>query len=170
MWTLYSCSLVDGLILQCLTCSVPPQVVFTRYVTEARCTLSMVDEKLLIMGCGFRPRGHPDVRMDGERVIGLGDYLQLSKKKQGLKYRNLPLHQSILTEVSTFPLFILRVKLSTPSIHTKQCLYNYFTVQCLQYNICSTISVVQYLLYNFCSTISAVQLFHSLPLIWVTQY
>ena len=84
--------------------------------------------------------------------LGWGIIYNFQKKEQGLKYRNLPLHQSILTEVSTFPLFILRVKLSTPTIHTKQCLYNDFTVQCLQYNICSTISVVQFLQYNICST------------------
>ena len=74
---------MDKLILQCLTCSLPLLAVFIRYVTEIRCAVSMVDEQLLIMGCGFRPRGHPNVRMDGKGVIGVGGSFTTLKKNKG---------------------------------------------------------------------------------------
>ena len=92
VWTLHSCSLVDELILQCFTCSLPPPAVFMRYVTEIRCAVSMVDGRLLInMRYGFGPRGHPHMRMDGECVWGGGSFTTF-KKKQGLKYCDLPLY------------------------------------------------------------------------------
>ena len=80
------------------------------------------------------------------------------QEKQGLKYCDLPLHQSILTANFNISIVYLRVKLSTPSIHTKQCFVQLFhstisAVQYLQYNICGTISAVQFLQYNICSTI-----------------
>ena len=120
--------------MQCLTCSLPPQVVFTRYDTEVRCTLSMVDKQLLIMECGFRPRGHPNVRMDGGRVIGVGGYLQLSRR-QGLKYCDLPLHPSILMTNYNISIVLFRVKPST-SFNTHQTM---FCTIISQYNICSTV-------------------------------
>ena len=161
---------MDGLILQCLTCSVPPQVVFTRYVTEARCTLSMVDEKLLIMGCGFRPRGHPDVRMDGERVIGLGDYLQLSKKKTRVEISQLASTPKYPNGSFNISIVYFESEVINP-FNTHQTMFvqlfhsTMSAVQHLQYNICGTISAVQFLQYHICSTIIS----QSTPY-WVTQY
>ena len=53
-----------------------------RYVTEMfLCVVSMVDEQLLNMGCGFRSRGHPNMIMDGGGVVGWGISLSFKENK-----------------------------------------------------------------------------------------
>ena len=79
------------------------------------------------------------------------------QEKQGLKYCDLPLHQSILTANFNISMFIWEWSYQPLQYTPNNVLYNYFTVQHLQYNICSTISVVQYPQLNICGTISAVQ-------------
>ena len=130
---------------------------FTRYVTEVRCTLSMVTERLL-MNIRLRLWATWPFKYEDGWCVRRGIIYNF-QEKQGLKYCDLPLHLSILMATFNISIVYLKVKPSTLIIYTKQCL-----VQLLH----STISAVQYLQLNICSTISAVQYLHSLPIIRVT--
>ena len=80
VWKLHNCSLVDKLILRCVTCSIPPPVVFMRYVTEIRCAVSMVTERLLV---NIRLRlwaTWPFKYEDGWRVCVGGELFTISRK------------------------------------------------------------------------------------------
>ena len=135
VWTLHSCNLADELSLQNLTCWIPPQAVFTRWVTDIWCAVSMVTERLL-MNIRLRLWATWPFKYEDGWCVRRGIIYNF-QEKQGLKYCDLPLHLSILTATFNISIVYLKVKPSTLLIHTKQCLDNYFTV-----NICSTITAV----------------------------
>ena len=72
---------MDGLILQCLTCSLPPLAVFIRYVTEIRCAVFMVDGRLLVNMRYGLASGYPHMRMDGECVCGGESFTTFKRNK-----------------------------------------------------------------------------------------
>ena len=149
MWKLHNCSLVDELILRCVTCSTPPPVVFMRYVTEIRCAVSMVTERLLV---NIRLRlwaTWPFKYEDGWRVCVGGELFTISRKTRieilrvasTLKYTNSNFqHFHCLFESETINPVNTHQTISVQSFHSLIS-----AVQYLQCDIYSTMSAVQYL-------------------------
>ena len=115
---------------------------FTRYVTEVRCTLSMVTERLL-MNIRLRLWATWPFKYEDGWCVRRGIIYNF-QEKQGLKYCDLPLHLSILMATFNISLVYFESETINPD-------YLHQTMSCTiitQYNICSTISAVEYLQYN----------------------
>ena len=131
VWKLHSCNLADGSSLPNFTCWIPPQAVFTRWVTNIWC--AMVTERLLV---NIRLRlwaTWPFKYEDGWRVCVGGELFTISRKTRieilrvasTLKYTN--------SSFQHFP---------CPSWkwNHQPCYYtpNNFCTIILQFNVCGT--------------------------------
>ena len=133
MWKLHSCNLADGSSLPNFTCWIPPQAVFTRWVTDIWCAVSMVTERLLV---NIRLRlwaTWPFKYEDGWRVCVGGELFTISRKTR----------IEILRVAST-------LKYTNSSFQHFHCLFESETINPV--NTHQTISVQ-----SFHSLISAVQ-------------